>query len=253
MMPNSTNVVSSTKLPAKLPSLSIFFPCFNEEKNVPIMVNQALKILPEVAEKFEIIVVNDGSSDQTRPVAEKLATQYPQVKLVNHQQNQGYGATVRTGFDSCQYDWIFFTDGDAQFDLQELIDFTVYAQDYQAILGYRRQRADGFKRALFAKLYKFYIDALFRVHVKDIDCAFKLIKADLIKDLEFFSNGAFISSELLYKLKKKKVQFKQLPVNHYQRRHGKSTGANLRVIAIGLLEPLKLYLKMKFNLNMSNI
>lgn len=245
MMLNSTKVVSNIKLS----SLSVFFPCFNEEKNVPIMINQALKILPELAKKFEIIVINDGSTDQTRLVAEKLAKQYPQVRLVNHQQNQGYGATVRTGFAACRYDWIFFTDGDAQFDLKELKSFVAHTQDYQVILGFRKQRADGFKRALFAKMYKFYIDILFRVHVKDVDCAFKLIKADVIKDLEFLSNGAFISSELLYKLKKKKAQFKQLPVNHYQRQHGKSTGANLRVIAIGLLEPLKLYLKIKFNFN----
>ena len=245
MMSNSAKVV----LGAKLSSLSIFFPCFNEEKNVPIMINQALKILPELAKKFEIIVINDGSTDQTRLVTERLAKQYSQVKLVNHQQNQGYGATVRTGFSACQYDWIFFTDGDAQFDLKELKSFVAHTQNYQVILGFRKQRADGFKRALFAKMYKFYIDILFRVYVKDVDCAFKLIKADVIKDLEFLSNGAFISSELLYKLKKKKVQFKQLPVNHYQRQHGKSTGANLRVIAIGLLEPLKLYLKMKFNFN----
>lgn len=249
-MTNSAKLALRAKSPVKLASLSIFFPCFNEEKNVPIMVNQALKVLPKVAKKFEIIVVNDGSDDRTKQVTQQLMAQYSQVKLVSHQQNQGYGATVRTGFSVCQYDWIFFTDGDAQFDLQELTDFVSYSQNYQAILGFRKQRADGFKRALFAKLYKFYIDALFRVHVKDIDCAFKLIKAELIKDLDFFSNGAFISAELLYKLKKKKVRFKQLPVNHYQRQHGKSTGANWRVIAIGLLEPLKLYLKMKFNLNL---
>lgn len=230
----------------KLASLSVFFPCFNEEQNVPIMVQQALSVLPQLTDQFEIIIVNDGSRDKTKQTAERLAQQHPQLRVVSHQQNRGYGASLRTGFKASRYDWIFYTDGDAQFDLQELEKFTAQAKNYQAILGYRQQRAEGFKRLLFAQLYKLYIDLLFRVHVKDIDCAFKLIKSDLIKDLDLFSNGAFISAELLYKLKKKKVRFKELPVDHYPRQHGRSTGANLKVILLGLREPLKLYLRMKF-------
>ncbi len=231
---------------SQLSSLSVFFPCFNEEKNIKSVVAQALQVLPDLAEQLEVIVVNDGSQDKTQQVAEQLAHQHQSVRVVNHSRNRGYGVSIRTGLAACQHDWIFYTDGDGQFDIEELAEFIPFTQDYALILGYRRQRAEGLKRKLFTRLYKLYIDCLFSVNVRDIDCAFKLLQADLLQDLSLFSNGAFISAEMLYKLKKQAVQFKELPVNHYQRRFGQATGASLKVIAIGLWEPLKLYLKMKF-------
>jgi len=235
-------------LEKKLTSLSIFFPCYNEAKNIPELVAQANKVAAEIAEKNELIVVDDGSQDETVAVVKNLQQQYPQLRLVQHKKNQGYGAALQTGFAAAQYDWIFFADGDQQFDLQELKTFVPYVDDYQVIIGYRRQRAEGSLRAFNARLFKLYIDLLFRVHVKDIDCAFKLFKAETIKSLELFSQGAFISSEFLYKLKKKGVRFKQLPVHHYPRQHGQPTGANLKVIIKGVTDALRLYLKMKLKL-----
>jgi len=143
-------------------------------------------------------------------------------------------------------DWIFFTDADLQFDIKELESFIPYTEKYKVILGYRTSRAEGFRRALNARLLKIFVDILFRVHVRDIDGAFKLLKADVIKSLELNSNGAFISSELLYKLKKKRVRFKQLPVAHYQRRWGNPTGANWKVIARAMHDATLLYWNMKW-------
>jgi glycosyltransferase involved in cell wall biosynthesis len=234
----------------KLASLSVFFPCYNEEKNVPIMVEQAARFLPTIAEKFEIIVVNDGSTDQTAAVTKNLQKKYPQLRLVSHKDNLGYGASLRTGFNACRYDWIFYTDGDAQFDMTELTKFIPYTQEYEVILGYRQNRAEGWSRVLNAKLFKLYIDVLFRVGVKDIDCAFKLMRADLIQNLDLFSTGAFICAEYLYKLKKQGVRFKQLPVKHLPRRYGQPTGARPDVIIKALLDAMRLYLKMKFGLNL---
>lgn len=214
------------------------------------MVKQAAQFLPTVAEKFEIIVVNDGSTDQTAAVTKNLQKQYPQLRLVSHEENLGYGASLRTGFEASRYDWIFYTDGDAQFDMTELAKFIPYTQEYEVILGYRQNRAEGWSRILNAKLFKLYIDLLFRVGVKDIDCAFKLIRADLIQGLDLFSSGAFISAEYLYKLKKQGVQFKQLPVKHLPRQHGQPTGARPDVIIKALLDAMRLYLKMKFGLNL---
>ncbi len=236
----------------QLSSLSVFFPCFNEAESLPVVLNQAMMVLPKLAKKFEIIVVDDGSIDQTKEVVDHFSKQFLEIRLVAHQQNLGYGAAVRTGIKSAKFDWIFYTDGDAQFDLAELEKFIKNTDSYKVILGYRKSRAEGLKRALFARLYKLYIDLLFRVHVKDIDCAFKLFKAEVIKPLDLFSTGAFISSEILYKLKKQKIEFMQLPVNHYPRKYGDSTGANLKVIAIGLWEPLRLYLIIKFGQKNSN-
>lgn len=230
----------------KLSSLSVFFPCYNEEKNIPIMVQQALQVLPKISNQFEIIIVDDGSTDNTRQVVAGLQRQHPELQIVSHEQNRGYGASLRTGFDTSRYDWIFYTDGDVQFDLQDLLKFVQYTKDYQIILGYRYNRAEGWSRILNARLFKIYIDLLFRVHVKDIDCAFKLMKADLIKNLDLYSTGAFISAEYLYKLKKQGVAFKQLPVKHLPRKHGQPTGARLDVIVKALADAMKLYLKMKF-------
>ncbi len=239
-----------TKSVKKLASLSVFFPCYNEERNVPVMIKKTAAFLPEIAEKYEIIIVNDGSTDGTAQTVKDLKNTYPEVKLVSHDTNLGYGASLRTGFNTAQYEWIFYTDGDAQFDITELKKFVPYTGQYQIILGYRQNRADGWPRAVNARLFKFYIDVLFRLGVRDIDCAFKLMKADLVQSLALFSDGAFISSEYLYKLKKQGVQFKQLPVKHFPRRHGEPTGARPDVIFKALVDAMRLYLKMKFNLKL---
>ena len=232
----------------KLSSLSVFFPCYNEEKNIPLLLEQALDFFPDAAEQYELIVVNDGSTDRTAQVVSAFAEKHRQIKLVNHETNRGYGAALQTGFDHCQYEWLFFTDGDLQFDITELAKFLPYTDHYQAVIGCRRQRAEGTVREFNARLFKLYIDVLFRIHVQDIDCAFKLFKTELIKSLDLVSTGAFISAEFLYKLKKQGVEFKQLPVEHYPRKHGQPTGANPGVIVKGVTDALKLYLKMKFKL-----
>lgn len=231
---------------SKLHSLSVFFPCFNEEKSIPFFVKEAAEVLPKLARKFEVIIVNDGSRDRTLTVAKRMAKQFPFVRVVSHPFNRGYGASLRTGFQEARYDWVFFTDGDLQFSLSQLREFIPFAQNHRAIIGYRKKRAEGFKRVRNAYLYKRFVDALFRLHVIDIDCAFKLFRTELIHSLKLESSGAFISAELLYKLKKKRVKFKQLPVDHFPRKYGSPTGANLKVILKACWESLRLYLHMKF-------
>lgn len=231
---------------AKLSSLSVFFPCFNEEKNVPLFVKQALEVLPSLAKKFEIIIVNDGSSDQTYKVAQKLAKKNPEIVIVNHEKNLGYGASLRSGFEASKYDWVFFTDGDLQFSISQLTEFIPYTQKAEVIIGYRKKRADGAMRSTNAQIYKTFVDLLFRLHVRDIDCAFKLISKNALEKVHLESKGAFISAELLYKLKKKRKKFVQLPVDHYPRRFGSPTGNSLKVILRACYESLRLYLHMKF-------
>ena len=211
-------------------SLSLFYPCYNEEKNVESAIINALEILPKVANTYEIIIVNDGSCDRTKKLAENIAVAHKEVKIINHLQNKGYGAALKTGFANSQYEWVFFTDGDLQFDLNQIEEFLPFTNAYQVIIGYRPHRAEGEVRALNARLFRLFVDALFSLHVKDIDCAFKLIKNEAVKKISLESNGAMISAELLYKLKKIGYKFKQLPVKHYPRKHGKPTGSNLKVI-----------------------
>lgn len=232
---------------AKLPSLSVFFPAFNEAKNLPELIKQAYEVLPQLAKKYEVIVVNDGSVDNTQSVVNKLAKNLPHLRLVNHDKNRGYGAALRTGFESAVSEWVFFSDADLQFDLHELKSFIPFTDKYKVIIGYRTTRADGKGRHLNAWLFKFFIDTLFRLHVKDIDCAFKLFKNSELKKIALTSSGAFTSSELLYKLKKERLAFKQLPVSHYQRKYGNPTGANFKVIVKAGLEALRLYTSIKIN------
>lgn len=229
----------------KLTSLSVFFPCFNEEKNIPLFVKEAMEYFPTVAKKFELIIVNDGSFDGTKKVAEGLAKKYKEVRVVSHPENKGYGAALRTGFKKAKYDWIFFTDGDLQFRLNQLTSFIPYTKDHHVIIGFRKNRAEGRVRAFNAWLFKVYVDLLFRVGVKDIDCAFKLFHRKTLQSLHLESTGAFTSSEILYKLKKRGEVFIQLPVTHRKRRHGSPTGNNIKVIIKAGLEALSLYIKIK--------
>lgn len=230
----------------RLSSLSVFFPCFNEAANVPLFVAEALKVLPTVAHKFEIIIVDDGSTDGTSQVAKLLARPDRRIRVIRHRRNQGYGMALRSGFTAAKYDWVFFTDGDLQFRLRELKKFVPETKKYRVIIGYRQHRADGGLRVFNARLFKTYIDILFRLHVKDVDCAFKLLKTKTIQKLKLESTGAFISAEFLYKLKKQGEPFQQIPVKHLPRLHGQPTGNRPKVVIKAGWEAFRLYCRMKW-------
>lgn len=229
----------------KLSSLSVFFPVFNEEENIELFIKESLDFLPKVATKFEVIIVNDGSSDKTQKISKNLVKNHKKIRLISHRKNQGYGAALRTGFREAKHDWVFFTDGDLQFELKQLKKFIAHTKKYDAIIGFRENRAEGGIRVFNAWLFKLYVDILFRLGVRDIDCAFKLFRTKTFRSIKLRSTGAFISAEFLYKLKKKGVDFKQLPVTHFLRRFGNPTGNNPKVIVKAGFEALQLYLQMK--------
>lgn len=234
-----------------LSSLSVFLPCYNEEANLKNVVSSLYRFLPEVTSESEIIIVDDGSTDSTGNIAEDLAKELKHVKVIHHDKNLGYGMALRTGYAAATKDWVFFTDADSQFDVTELKKFIPFTPQYHVLIGYRLHRAEGGLRALNARLFKLFIDLLFRVHVKDIDCAFKLIKTSVVRQIKFHSTGAMISSELLYRLKKMGEPFKQIPVTHYPRKFGKPTGNNFKVVLKAGFEALKLYLYMKFGISLT--
>lgn len=225
---------------SKVSSLSAFFPCYNEEDNVLAMVSSLEKTLKKITKKFEIIIVDDGSTDATLQKANKLALKKKNVKVVSHPENRGYGAAVKSGLQAAKYDWVFLIDGDQQFDPAELIQFIPHVQNYQAVFGYRKKRVEGVRRKLIMLLLKLYVLILFGIQSKDIDCAFKLMRRDLVADHSFISEGAMISTELLHFLHKKKVKIKQIPVSHLPRKHGQPTGNSPRVILKAVWESLNL-------------
>lgn len=232
----------------KLKSLSVFFPVYNEEANLEVLIGQALRIIPSLAKKYELLIINDGSTDDSLKLAQKLSKENESIRVISHKFNKGYGEVLKTGIRKSQYEWIFWTDSDLQFDLGELANFVKETNKYEAVIGYRKKRVEGLKRYFNASLFKLYIDLLFRIHVRDIDCAFKLFKTDLLKKLKLSSGSAFTSAEILYRLKKKNVKFKEVAVTHYPRLYGQATGANFRVIIKACFEALTTYLQIKFTL-----
>jgi glycosyltransferase involved in cell wall biosynthesis len=230
----------------KLSSLTAFFPCYNEEANVARMVAHVAEVLPKLAKKYEILIIDDGSTDKTGKIADRIAKRHEHVRVIHHPKNLGYGASLRTGIAEAQYEWVFFTDGDMQFDVAQLEEFITHTKQFQVIIGFRKTRADGNVRALNARLFKMYIDLLFRLDVKDIDCAFKLFRRKLVQSLHLQSTGAFTSAEMLYRLKKRGEKFKQLAVDHYPRQFGTPTGNHPKVIIKAGIEAFLVYFHTKW-------
>jgi len=227
---------------SKLTELSVFFPAYNEAGNIEELIKQAQEVLPKVAKKFEVIIVNDGSTDSTLQICRRLAKKFPNLRIVT-QENQGYGGALKRGFREAKFEWIFFTDSDLQFDISELTQFVNYTSENDLVLGYRLERAEGWKRHLLALALRVWNRLMlgFPREIKDIDCAFKLINRKVIKDIEpLFSDGAMISTELLLKAYRSNFTWSQVGVNHYQRFIGQPTGSNAKVIAKAIVDTFHL-------------
>lgn len=226
----------------KVPSLSFFFPAFNEEASVETLVRRAQRLLPELARDWEIIPVNDGSHDRTGPILNRLAAEDPEhVRPVHHEVNRGYGGAVIAGFEHSRYDLIFFTDGDRQFDLQELPLLLEKAGEGDLVIGFRKNRRDPLVRSLYAFMWGTLVRMLFGIKVRDVNCAFKLVKRTVLDTIELSSTGAMISAELLAKARSHGFRFVEVGVTHYPRSTGKPTGANLKVIVRAFRELLVVY------------
>jgi glycosyltransferase involved in cell wall biosynthesis len=230
---------------AKLSSLSVFFPAYNEEANVENMVRQAQKILPELAETWEIIPVNDGSGDRTGEIIDRLAKEDPNVRPVHHAKNRGYGGAVISGYNASRYDFVFFTDGDLQFDLREITLLVEKLDEGDLILGFRKNRRDPWHRKLNAFLWGSLVKFLFGFKVRDVDCAFKMIKRRVVDKVRLSAGGAMVSTELLARANKAGFRFAEVGVTHYPRVAGTQTGANLKVILRAFRELFKLYGRIK--------
>ncbi len=224
-------------------SLTIFFPAYNEEANIAESIERTLKVVEEspFIGESEILVVNDGSSDGTAWEVERLARQYPMVRLINHRANKGYGASLRTGIRAARMDYVFFTDADLQFDILELQNLLLHLEEYDAVIGYRAPRRDPFMRLLNAKVWNLLNRILFGLRVRDIDCAFKIFRRELVQQMALESHGAMLSAELLIRLSRKSVPIKEIPVTHLPRTRGSATGAKPAVILRALAEMMRLY------------
>jgi len=229
--------------------LSVFFPAYNEEGNIEKTVRNAKKILLKTAEKWEIIIVNDGSKDDTLKVAQRLKNEDKRIKIVNFKKNRGYGAAVKGGFYNAKYPWIVFTDSDGQFDFSEVGKFIRTQKKTKAdlVIGYYLKRKVSFMTIATSKMWEVVVFLLFGLKVRDIDCGFKLISkkvVDTIPKLES-ERGAFISSEFLIKAKKAGFKIVEIGAKHYAREVGEATGRDINVIIKSFADLINLWIKLR--------
>ena len=228
-------------VPHPVTSLSVFFPCYNEKDSVWSMTEKALSVAGTLCDDFEVILVDDGSTDGTAGLIDELVAQYSNVRVVHHSQNQGYGAALQSGFRAAAKDYVFYTDGDGQFDLGELPVLTPLIAHCDIVSGYRINRQDGILRKLNAFCWNRLVCFLFGLKLRDIDCAFKLYKRELFDTIEMHSTGALIDTEILARAIRKGYTISQIGVHHYPRMAGQQTGANVKVIFRAFKELFKLH------------
>lgn len=244
-MSTSSGPGRSRPEPSRIPgSFSLVLPAHNEEENIRIVVDQALEVLPKYAGAFEIVVVNDGSRDGTRQILDELAAAHPEVRPIHHDVNRGYGGALVSGFNATSGDYVMFMDSDRQFDLNDLALLAPFIGSSDIVAGFRRERNDPLHRRVNAEVFNTVVRALYGVHMRDIDCAFKVFRGDLLRSITLTSSGALINTEMQAKLRRKGATLQQVAVHHYPRVAGTATGANLRVIAHAMRETLTLWWSM---------
>lgn len=237
-----TRMDLSVEQAQRVASLTIFFPAFNEEAIIEETVRRASAVGAAVADDYEIVVVDDGSRDGTAAAVERVAASDPHVRLEKHERNRGYGAALRTGFSTARKPLVFFSDADGQFDLNELPSLLAVLAEAPVVVGYRIKRNDPPHRLFIAKTYNLIVRTTFGLRVRDIDCAFKLFRREALEKISLESNGAFISSELLIKLRRAGVKIAERGVHHYPRTTGYSKGAGVAVILKTIRDIIRLRL-----------
>ncbi len=221
-------------------SISVFFPCYNEQDNITRVVEQALTVLEKLNADFEVIIVNDGSSDSTGQIADEIAGQNDRVKVVHHRTNLGYGAALQSGFKAATKELVFYTDGDGQFDINEMPPLLRLMEQYDIVSCYRLNRQDNLIRKINGWCWTKLVCLLFGMKIRDIDCAFKLYKREIFDNIKVVSTGALIDAEILARAVRKGYRVTQQGIHHYPRTAGAQTGANLRVILRAFKELLRL-------------
>jgi glycosyltransferase involved in cell wall biosynthesis len=221
-------------------SITVFFPCHNEQDNIARVADQAVKVLEDLSADYEVIVVDDGSTDDTPRIADRIAAANPRLRVIHHPQNQGYGAALQSGFRAATKDLVFYTDGDGQFDISEMPPLLPLLAEYDIVSCYRLNRRDNLIRKLNGWLWTRAICLAFAMKIRDVDCAFKLFKRPIFDRIKMESTGALIDTEILARAIRKGYRVTQKGVHHYPRTAGRQTGANLRVILRAFKELLRL-------------
>jgi len=233
---------AGTKL---IPALSLVFPAFNEAENLPYLLESAISIGVGLNLDFEIVIVDDGSKDRSAELLTKAALRDPRIRPVHHAANRGYGAALRSGLREARGEWVFFSDADLQFDLAEIRHLLEFAGDFDIVAGYRAPRRDPWIRRAIAAFWGGLVRVLFDLPVRDIDCAFKVFRRDVLDAIPIESIGAFVNTEILARARAAGFAIKQVPVSHRRRRSGRQSGAHPRVILRAIVELSQLYSELR--------
>lgn len=229
--------------------LSVFLPIYNEKENIETVVLSTRKVLESVVKEWELILVDDGSIDGTSSVLKKMSSSDARIRVITHESNQGYGASLKSGFFASKYSWIAFTDSDGQFDFSEITNFIKKQKETSAdlVIGYYKKRQVSTVKIITSKIWEYTVFVLFGLKVRDIDCGFKLVSKKVIERISPLESerGAFISSEILIKAKKWGFKLVEIPVTHFPRTKGVGTGRNLNVIIKSFVDLFKLWKKLK--------
>lgn len=229
-------------------SLSVFMPAYNEEKIIGRTIEDVLDVLKTLnLKKYELIVVNDGSKDNTAKAIAEMSKKDPHVRLVNHEVNKGYGEAIKTGFYAAQYEYVVFLDSDGQFDFHDITKFIDKIKDADVVVGYRIDRQDPLIRIINGWGWTQISNLLFGLGLKDVDCGFKMFRRKVIDTIPHLEStkGAMINPETMAKTKKAGFKILQVGVRHLPRKQGKQTGANLDVIVQSFIDLIKLWSKIR--------
>lgn len=231
-IPVDTPPVHRYRPPTRLRSLSVVMPAHNEAENIEATIFEALQAAAAVAERFEVVVVDDGSTDATTAIVESIAAVYGNsVRLIRNERNLGYGPTVRRAWTAARMEWVLFTDSDRQFDLREVAQLVLLTDEADLVAGWRRKRQDSLPRRMNAAIFNIAARLVFGTKIKDIDCAFKLMRTSALHRLDLTANSAMVNAELLYQARQHNVRIAQTPVTHYPRQFGHASGGDPKVIA----------------------
>jgi len=226
------------------PTVALFFPVYRDEETVEIVATKALKVLSDVASKFKIIIVDDGSPDRSGDIADKLAEKHPEIISVHHETNLGYGAALKTGFKySLDYEWICFTDGDNQYDVNELYHLSKLFHHYDLIVTFRYSKIYGTLRIFISFIYNFIIRLLFKSHLRDHNCGLKVIRSDVVRDMEIISNSAFIGAEIIINSMVRGYPIGEAGIKTYPRTFGESSVMSIRHINHSIQDMFRVYKK----------
>ena len=232
--------------PRALTSISFFFPCYNEALNVGTLIEQAVKVGEDYGVDYEVVVVDDGSRDNSAEIVRNWSKKNPKVRLVQHPHNLGYGAALRTGLESCQKDLVFLTDGDNQFHIGDIEKLFSKIDSCDVVTGYRIQRQDKFHRRLKGMVWKWLSKTLFSLPVRDVDCAFKLFRRRALKGLTLKSNQLLIHAEILARIKKNGFKIEEIGVTHHPRVAGKATATSFGRMIKSIIELFRLYWQIRW-------